>query len=172
MDFHMKTNSEFEKNENRDPITGEPGSHPVGTAVGSASGAAAGAALGALGGPIGMAIGGVVGAVAGGSVGHGVAEELDPTAEHVYWEKNHRLQPYYIGDYDYNDYGPAYRLGSEGFALREGRTFEEAEPELSSRWEEFRGTSRLAWDNARDAVSDGWHRMERALPGDADRDGR
>src|SRR5204863_3392131 len=39
---------------NRDPITGEPGSHPVGTAVGGAGGAATGAAVGgALGGPVG-----------------------------------------------------------------------------------------------------------------------
>ena len=39
---------------NRDPITGEPGSHPIGTAVGGMGGAAAGAAIGAIGGPLGM----------------------------------------------------------------------------------------------------------------------
>ena len=46
---------------NRDPITGEPGSHPVGTGVGSAGAAAIGAALGAPFGPIGMLVGGAIG---------------------------------------------------------------------------------------------------------------
>lgn len=55
---------------NRDPITNEPGAHPVGTGLGAAvGGAAAGAATGAFGGPVGAAIGGVVGAVAGGLAG-------------------------------------------------------------------------------------------------------
>ena len=39
---------------NRDPLTKEPGSHPVGTGLGSAGGAAAGVAIGAaIGGPSG-----------------------------------------------------------------------------------------------------------------------
>ena len=33
---------------NRDPITGTPGSHPLGTGVGAAGGAVAGAAVGAI----------------------------------------------------------------------------------------------------------------------------
>jgi uncharacterized protein (TIGR02271 family) len=73
---------------NRDPITGEPGSHPVGTGVGAvaggaagaAAGAATGAALGTAGaGPIGTGIGAVAGALIGGAAGHGTAEGLNPT---------------------------------------------------------------------------------------------
>ena len=30
----------------------------------------------------------------------------------------------------------------------------------------------MQWDNAKGAVRDAWHRVERAVPGDADRDGR
>ena len=60
----MKTENDLTKDENRDPITGEPGSHPLGTGLGSAGGAAAGAAIGAIGGPIGMAVGGVIAIVA------------------------------------------------------------------------------------------------------------
>lgn len=67
-------------NANRDPITGEPGSHPVGTGVGAAAGGvAAGAAVGTVAGPVGTAVGAVVGAVAGGLAGKGVAEKVDPT---------------------------------------------------------------------------------------------
>ena len=65
---------------NRDPITGEPGAHPVGTAVGATAGAvAAGAAVGSVAGPVGTVVGAVVGAVAGGAAGKGVAETVDPT---------------------------------------------------------------------------------------------
>ena len=60
---------------NRDPISGEPGAHPVGTGVGAAAGgAAAGAAGGLVGGPIGAAAGAVVGGVVGGLAGKSIAE--------------------------------------------------------------------------------------------------
>ena len=65
---------------NRDPITGEPGAHPVGTAVGATAGAvAAGAAVGSVAGPVGTVVGAAIGAVAGGAAGKGVAETVDPT---------------------------------------------------------------------------------------------
>lgn len=64
---------------NRDPITDEPGAHPVGTGLGAGGGAVAGAALGAVGGPLGVAAGAVVGAVLGGLAGHGAAEAISPT---------------------------------------------------------------------------------------------
>src|SRR5688572_30279764 len=71
---------------NRDPITKEPGAHPLGTGAGAASGAAAGAAIGtAVGGPVGTLIGGAAGAVAGGLAGKGAAEAVNPTREDEYW---------------------------------------------------------------------------------------
>jgi len=66
---------------NPDPITGAPGSHPIGTAVGSAGGAAAGAAIGAVGGPVGAIVGGVAGAVVGAVAGHKAGEAKDPTTD-------------------------------------------------------------------------------------------
>ena len=64
---------------NRDPLTGESGSHPIGTGVGATGGAATGAAVGgAVGGPIGAAVGGVAGAVAGGAAGHAGRVRLRP----------------------------------------------------------------------------------------------
>ena len=66
--------------ENRDPISGAPGAHPVGTGVGAAAGGiAAGAAAGSVAGPVGTVVGAAVGAVAGGLAGKGVAEKVDPT---------------------------------------------------------------------------------------------
>ena len=80
---------------NRDPITGAPGSHPVGTGVGAAGGAVAGGLIGAPFGPIGMLVGGAVGAVAGGAAGHSVAEHVDPTFETAYWSETYKTRPYY-----------------------------------------------------------------------------
>lgn len=161
-----------EKDENRDPITGEPGSHPLGTGVGTAGGALTGAAIGAVGGPIGALVGGVIGGIAGAAAGHAVAEEIDPTAENAYWNQNFRNEPYYEKDHDFNDYGPAYRLGYDNRGRQPGRTYEQAESELEGKWNDVKDQSRLGWENARHAVRAGWHRVERAMPGDADGDGR
>jgi len=52
---------------NRDPISGEPGAHPIGTGIGAAgggaaAGAATGMAVGTVAGPVGTAVGAAVGA--------------------------------------------------------------------------------------------------------------
>src|SRR3954469_20482519 len=83
-EFAMADRDRTSKDMNPDPITGAPGSHPVGTGVGAAGGGAAGAAIGSMAGPIGTAVGAVVGAVAGGLAGKGAAEAIDPTAEDAY----------------------------------------------------------------------------------------
>ncbi|MGV3773663.1 MAG: hypothetical protein ACO1QB_12235 [Verrucomicrobiales bacterium] len=160
---------------NRDPITGAPGAHPVGTGLGAGGGGAAGAAIGAaVGGPIGAAVGLAAGAIAGGLAGKGAAEAVNPTAEEAYWRDNYSNQPYYDKSYTYDDYAPAYRTGYEGYSryAGTGKTYDAVENDLRSDYERSRGRSRLDWERARSATRAGWHRVERALPGDADRDGR
>jgi hypothetical protein len=156
----------------RDPITGSPGAHPVGTGVGAASGATAGAALGAMAGPVGAAVGLVAGAVAGGLAGKAVAETIDPTIEDAFWERNYASRPYAEKGLSYDTYRPAYRTGYEGRTRYAGRTYEEVEADLERDFERTKGDSTLTWNQAKHAVRDGWHRMERAIPGDADKDGR
>ena len=151
---------ENQDQENRDPITGEPGSHPLGTGLGSATGAATGAALGSIGGPVGMAAGAVIGAIAGAAAGHTIAEDFDPTVETTHWEANFRHQPYYNPNFEFEDYEPAYRLGYESYLANRTSSFKEAEPDLARSWEDRRGTSRLDWDSARDAIRAGWQRVE------------
>ncbi|HZN69541.1 MAG TPA: hypothetical protein VFB66_29975 [Tepidisphaeraceae bacterium] len=166
---------------NRDPISGAPGSHPIGVGVGAAGGGAAGAAAGAAIGavatgpaaPIGAVAGAVIGAVAGGLAGKGVAEAVNPTAEDAYWRESHKTRPYVQSDYTYDDdYRPAYQYGWESRSRYQGRRFEDVEPDLASNWERAKGRSRLGWERAKEATRDAWHRVERAIPGDADRDGR
>lgn len=158
---------------NPDPITGAPGSHPVGTGLGAAAGGAvAGAAAGAVGGPVGAVAGAAVGAVVGGLAGKGVAEGLNPTVEDAYWRDNYNKEPYYVEGRTYDDYAPAYRTGYEARSRYAGRSYDEIESDLERDYYANRGNGRLEWQDARDATRAAWHRVERTLPGDADMDGR
>ena len=159
---------------NRDPITGAPGAHPVGTGIGAAlGGAAAGAAAGTLAaGPVGTLVGSAAGAIVGGLAGKGVAEHFDPTAEDAYWRDNYSKQSYYQKDFTYDDYQPAYRHGWESYPKYRGRKFDEVEADLGRDWDKTRGKSKLSWEHAKQATRSAWDRIERALPGDFDKDGK
>ena len=158
---------------NPDPITGAPGSHPVGTGLGAAAGGAvAGAAAGAVGGPVGAVAGAAVGAVVGGLAGKGVAEGLNPTLEDAYWRDNYTKEPYYVEGRTYDDYAPAYRTGYEARTRYAGRSWSDVESDVERDYYANRGNGRLEWQDARDATRAAWHRVERTLPGDADMDGR
>jgi hypothetical protein len=161
------TKKEFDKTDksrNPDPITKAPGSHPIGTGIGAvAGGAAAGAAVGTVAGPVGMIAGAAVGAVVGGLAGKGVAEVVNPTVEDAYWRENHSRQPYAKGR-SYDDYGPAYRTGYEGYALygAKGGTFEDREVELRRSYEVTQ--PKLAWNEARPASRAAWQRFRDQRP--------
>ena len=144
---------------NRDPISDEPGAHPIGTGIGAAGGAVAGAAAGAIGGPVGAAVGGVVGAVVGGLAGHAAGEAVNPTAEEAFWRENYDKQPYYEQGRSFDDYGPAYRLGLSGRSQSED-PWTSVEPRLASEWESTRGNSSLNWDRARPASQAAWSRVD------------
>lgn len=148
---------------NRDPITGAPGAHPVGTGVGATGGGAAGAAIGAaVGGPVGAAVGLAAGAVAGGLAGKGAAEAVNPTVEDAYWRDNYTSQPWVERNYNYDDYQPAFRSGYESYARygKSGKSYDDVEPELRRDWERMKGKSRLEWDRARMASRAAWDRVD------------
>ncbi len=163
---------EAETDANRDPLTGAPGAHPVGVGVGAAGGAAAGAAIGSMGGPVGTVVGAAIGGVAGGLAGKGAAEAINPTLEDAHWRGTYPSRPYADKDADYETYQPAYRYGWESASARRGRSFDEVEADLERGWEDAKGASKLGWDQAKHATRDAWHRVERAIPGDYDKDGR
>jgi uncharacterized protein (TIGR02284 family) len=150
-----------ERDMNRDPITDEPGAHPVGTGIGATGGAVTGAAVGAIGGPIGAAVGGVVGAVVGGLAGKAAAEAVNPTAEEAYWRDNYSKEPYYEQGREFDEYAPAYRLGVTGRSRYED--WDAAEPRLASEWESSRGGSSLSWPQAQHASRAAWNRIDNTL---------
>ena len=148
---------------NRDPITGAPGSHPIGTGAGAAAGGMAGAAAGtAVGGPVGTVVGAAVGAIAGGLAGKGVAEMVDPTVEDTYWSDSYSAEPYYIKGKSYDFYAPAYRTGYEGRVKYHGRAFDEVEDDL--RQDYVRNNGRIdSWNEVKDATRSAWNRIDRRI---------
>ena len=154
------TNPPRDKDENLDPISGEPGAHPVGTGLGAAAaGAATGALGGAVAGPIGAAVGAVIGAVAGGLAGKGVAESVDPTTEDAYWRDNHATRPYATKDDDYAEYGPAYQYGYESHTQHAGKPWTEVESHMKQGWESVKGGSKLEWEKAKHASKEAYNRV-------------
>lgn len=145
-----------------------------GVAGGVAGGAAAGAAVGGMTGPVGAAVGAAAGAVMGAMAGKSMA--VDPAAEDSYWRENFVERSYASGA-SYDDFGPAYAHGVNSYSRYQGqgRGFDEVEADLARDWSRARGPSTLEWDRARPASRDAWQRLsdrvERAVPGDSDRDG-
>jgi hypothetical protein len=161
----------------KDPVTDAPDFHPVGTGVGAATGGVvAGAVVGSVAGPVGTAIGAAAGAVLGGLAGKAVAHRVDSDLEDAYWLENHVKQPYVAPGTTYDDYRPAYRYGAQTFETHAGRPFDEVEPDLGRDWESAKDRSSLSWEQAKHATRASWHRLsdrvERAIPGDSDRDGK
>lgn len=158
------TTAELEKearrDANQDPITGEPGSHPVGTGVGATSGAVGGAAIGgAVGGPVGAMIGAAVGGLTGALAGKGVAEAVNPTEEDAYWRSNYASRPY-AGTRSYDDLQPAYQYGWESRTRHRDRNWSDVEGDLERDWSTYQGGSNLSWNEARHASRDAWDRID------------
>ena len=161
-------------NKDDSPVAGTTGAVVGGALGGVAGGAAAGAAVGGMTGPVGALVGAAVGAVAGIVAGKSMAN-VDPVAEDAYWRDNYSSRPYVNGG-TYDDYGPAYQYGVNARTKYPDRSFDDVETDLSRDWSNSRGTSSLQWENAKHASRDAWQRtsdtIERAIPGDSDRDGK
>ena len=71
-----------------------------------------------------------------------------------------------FGDADYDDFA---RTSSSRY---QGRRFDDIEGDLRRDWETGHRGSSKTWENVKDSVRRAWHKVERAIPGDADRDGR
>ena len=147
--------------ENRDPVSGEPGAHPVGVAAGGAGGAAAGTAIGAaIGGPIVGLVGAAAGAIAGGLAGKGIAEAVNPSEEEQYWREYYKTRPYYLSGQEYDFYAPGYRFGWESASRPEfrGKKFEEIESQLLVEWPNYHTTGEF--EDFREATRDAYDRVQ------------
>jgi len=146
--------------------------HSVGAGTGAVAGALTGAAVGSAAGPVGSLVGAVAGGVMGAKAGDSIAEAVNPTEYTSHFQSTYNKTPYYASGKEWSDYEPAYKYGYDTYGQYRGKSFDSVEGDLERNWDKTRANSRLAWGEAREAVRDGWHHIERAMPGDADRDGR
>lgn len=94
-------------------------------------------------------------------------------AEDTFWRHEFRTRPYVRPGASYDEYRDAYRYGWESRAANKtAKSWDSVSRDLERGWEKAKRSSRLAWSEAKEAVRDGWHHVEKALPGDADADGR
>ena len=148
---------------NRDPLTGTPGAHPVGTGAGAASGGVAGAAVGmAVGGPVGSVIGATIGAIAGGLSGKSLAESVNPTEEERFWQETFVREPFYVAGKNYEYYAPGFRAGWEGRVRFDGRSFAAAESELAAEYYLSKSEIDPPWSDVRLAAEAAWNRVDRS----------
>ena len=146
--------------------------HTIGSGTGAVAGAVTGAAVGSAGGPVGSVVGAVVGGVVGAKAGDSIAEAVNPTEYHDHFKTEYKNTPYYTAGREWNDYEPAYQYGYDTYGQYRGQRFEDVETDLERNWDKTRAKSNLEWNEAKQAVRDGWHHIERRMPGDFDRDGR
>jgi hypothetical protein len=157
----IRKNAGNQKDSNRDPISGAPGAHPLGTGAGAASAGVAGAVAGmAVGGPVGSVVGAAVGSIAGGLAGKGLAEAANPTVEEEYWKESYDQEPYYMEGKSYEYYAPGFRAGWEGRVRHDGRSFDDAESDLTADYNETRNEMDPDWDDIKPAARAAWNRVE------------
>ncbi len=151
-----------------DPVSHEPGFHPIGTGVGAmVGGASIGATAGTLLGPAGTLLGTVVGAVVGGLAGKSIEEQLDPTVELVFWKGAYHTRHYFDPNRPFEHYAYAYRLGVEHFDKTLGATFADAEPAMKKKWEDLQvwedegGAPPMSWEEAKLAAQDSYERLQK-----------
>lgn len=154
---------DVEGSTNPDPISGEPGAHPLGTGIGAAAAGAVATAIGATVGPLGAIVGAILGSVIGGLMGKSAAEATNPTIDNTYDYAAHEEHAHTGSDRSYEAYELAYHLGYEGYSLySDGHTtYQEIEPALQRTYEARNDGSSVSWNSARYAVRDAWERARR-----------
>jgi hypothetical protein len=145
-------------NRNPDPLTDEPGAHPIEAGIGAAvAGAATGVAAGAVAGPVAAAVGAAAGAVAGGYAGKGIGELIDPTIEDNWLRDNFQSRPYVEASDTFEDFRPAFRYGGLAESKYGDAAIDLTDPQLQRDWEASKD-SNMPWTKAKAAIQDAYDR--------------
>ncbi len=94
-----------------------------------------------------------------------ISDYINPGTEAKYWREAFKGPPKSNPSLGYEHFAVAYRYGWETFRNKgsENTTFESLEPELDRGWANFKGESRLSWDQAKQATRDAWNRVQNAV---------
>lgn len=88
-----------------------------------------------------------------------LATRVDVRAQDADWQSTFTSGEGVRPGYDYEDYAPAFCVGTIG-RLQYGGDYEEAEKSLCANWERIKGDSRLPLDDARLAMRAAWQRTQ------------
>jgi hypothetical protein len=97
-------------------------------------------------------------------VGRCQVELVDRAFYTVHFFGRYTRTPYYRPGQQWNDYAPAYGYGYLSYPRFSGCALVEIEGDLLRGWDDAKRHSRLTWREAREAIQDGWHYIERARP--------
>jgi hypothetical protein len=143
---------------NPDPLTDQPGSHPIETGIGAAiGGAASGLAVGTLtAGPVGAVVGAIVGGAAvGGLAGKGIGELIDPTLEDNWIREWLHGKPEQPTEENITAQRRAFRFGTMASKQYPGKMFREVDDTLKASWT---ATETVPWTRVKDSVRAGFER--------------
>lgn len=84
--------------------------------------------------------------------------------ELMYWRDHYLGSPFYRSGMDFDDYGPALKLGIHAFLKSRGRSYDELTSHLGEAYERTRGASRLEWPEGCVATAAAWQRMSIRYP--------
>jgi hypothetical protein len=160
----MNEEDVFKENRNPDPITGEPGFHPIGTVAGGASGAMTGAAIGTIGGPVGVILGAAAGGLVGGLAGDVLAELLNPSDIDEYWRAEFEKGAG-ISAQSYEEVKNELYFGTQG-RLRYGKSappWNEVEPDLAKLWRASPLWTGEEWQQVRATVFEAFRVADAAI---------
>lgn len=91
-------------------------------------------------------------------------KRIDLSGEDAYWREQHRRQPYYSDDRDFDAWAPAYRLGYEGRLRYGARAFDELDADLMQDYLRLDNRD-LTWDEVRPATRAAWERVDARIQG-------
>jgi hypothetical protein len=115
---------------------------------------------------IGTALSAVAGALAGGVTGglagKTAAEAVAPAPEELFWRDAYHREPYYVAGRNFEYYAPGFRAGWSGRVRHDGRSFDEAEPDLIAEYGLSRSELDPAWHDIRPAAQAAWDRVDRS----------
>lgn len=91
-----------------------------------------------------------------------IPDYINPAIEAKHWREAFPGRSKANPSLGYEHFAVAYRYGWESFRNKgsENTTFESMENELASNWANFKGESKLSWEQAKQATRDAWNRVQ------------
>lgn len=113
-----------------------------------------------IGTAVSVVVGAVAGGLTGGMAGKSAADAAAPSPEELFWRDAYHREPYYVAGRNFEYYAPGFRAGWAGRVRHDGRSFDEAEPDLIAEYGLSKSELDPAWHDIRPAAQAAWNRVD------------